>query len=121
MILYKDKDCAHIKQATKKGFIVLKNYGVASLSFPNSLHRRGRVQKGGSICPTITCATRDLIKFIDGEFYRISEREAWRLMGFTDLDFERAANTGNSNNQLFKQAGNSITVPVFESLLKQLL
>lgn len=41
-------------------------------------------------------------------------------MGFDDSDFEKAEKV-NSNTQLYKQAGNSICVPVLESILKNLL
>lgn len=46
--------------------------------------------------------------------------ECWRLMGFDDQDYERAAAV-NSNTQLFKQAGNSIVVNVLEAILFNLL
>lgn len=51
---------------------------------------------------------------------RITPKEAWRLQGFSDEDFEKAAQV-NSNTQLYKQAGNSITVNVLESILNNLL
>lgn len=43
-----------IKQATKKGYTECEVGGVADLSYPNSKTRRGRVQEGGKICPTLT-------------------------------------------------------------------
>lgn len=43
-----------IKQATKKGYIECCNGGVADLSYPTSKLRRGRVQGGGGISPTVT-------------------------------------------------------------------
>ncbi len=46
--------------------------------------------------------------------------ECWRLMGFEDQDYEKAAAV-NSNTQLYKQAGNSICVPVLEAILTNLL
>jgi len=44
----------YIKQATKQGFIKCIVGGAVDLSYPNSKTRRGRVQEGGLICPTIT-------------------------------------------------------------------
>lgn len=41
-------------------------------------------------------------------------------MGFEDSDFEKAARV-NSNSQLYKQAGNSIVVPVLEGIFENLL
>lgn len=47
-------DKVKIRQATKDGNIECVLGGVADLSYPNSKTRRGRVQGGGEICPTIT-------------------------------------------------------------------
>lgn len=52
---------------------------------------------------------------------KLTPKECWRLMGFTDKDYEKAKETGNSNTQLYKQAGNSIVVNVLEKILKNLL
>ena len=51
---------------------------------------------------------------------KLTPKECWRLMGFDDEDFEKAAKV-NSNTQLYKQAGNSIVVNVLEAILKNLL
>lgn len=51
---------------------------------------------------------------------KLTPKECWRLMGFTDEDFEKAEKV-NSNTQLFKQAGNSIVVNVLEAILKNLV
>lgn len=45
------KDYIRVKQATKQGYILCENGGVADLSYPNSKLRRGRVQKGGKPVP----------------------------------------------------------------------
>jgi DNA (cytosine-5)-methyltransferase 1 len=58
------------------------------------------------------------------ENYRIRKltpKECWRLMGFADNDFEKAAKVPTSNTQLYKQAGNSIVVNVLEKIFKNLL
>lgn len=49
---------------------------------------------------------------------KLTPRECYRLMGFSDDDFDKASAV-NSNNQLYKQAGNSICVPVLEAIFKQ--
>lgn len=51
---------------------------------------------------------------------KLTPKECWRLMGFEDKDYEKAAKV-NSNTQLYKQAGNSIVVNVLEAILKNLL
>lgn len=51
---------------------------------------------------------------------KLTPKECWRLMGFSDQDFNKAQMTGLSNTQLYKQAGNSIVVPVLEEIFKNL-
>lgn len=51
---------------------------------------------------------------------KLTPKECWRLMAFTDEDFHKAEKV-NSNTQLYKQAGNSICVNVLESIFKNLL
>ena len=52
---------------------------------------------------------------------KLTPKECWRLMGFDDADFDKAQLVGMSNTQLYKQAGNSIVVPVLEEILRNLL
>ena len=51
---------------------------------------------------------------------KLTPKECFRLMGFEDADFEKAEAL-NSNTQLYKQAGNSIVVPVVEGIIRGLL
>lgn len=46
-----------IPQATEKGFIEVEPNGVFDFAYPNSKTRRGRVQMGGAVSPTLTCST----------------------------------------------------------------
>ena len=78
------------------------------------------------IAPTLTSASGNE-KFIVGskvcEGFRIRKltpKECWRLMGFDDADFEKAEKV-NSNTQLYKQAGNSIAVPVLVHIFRSLI
>ena len=48
---------------------------------------------------------------------KLTPKECYRLMGFSDEDFEKAKAV-NSNSQLYKQAGNSIVVNVLEEIYK---
>lgn len=110
-----------VHQATKKGYIEMDVPGVCDLSYPKSKTRRGRVQEGGNISPTLTATQQDICH-IDS-MYRIRKltpKECWRLMGFTDEDFEKAKAARVSNSQLYKQAGNSIVVPVLEGIFRQM-
>lgn len=52
---------------------------------------------------------------------KLTPLECWRLMGFSDNDFEKAKSTGMSDTQLFKQAGNSIVVNCLEAIFKNLV
>ena len=47
---------------------------------------------------------------------RLTPKECWELRGFSNKDFEKAANIPTSDTQLYKQAGNSIVVPVLEKI-----
>lgn len=116
-----------IKQATIDGAIAMDNGGVANLGFPTSKTRRGRVVDGGNISPTIT--TQDnagglmQVSVDNNKQYRIrrlTPRETWRLMDFTDEQFDKAKSAGLSNSQLYKQAGNSIVVGVLEQIMGNL-
>lgn len=51
---------------------------------------------------------------------KLTERECWRLMAFTDLEFDLAKMSGVSKSQLYKQAGNSIVVDVLVGIFREL-
>lgn len=100
---------------------------MADLSFPTSKTRRGRVQAGGTVSPTIMSSNQELYKLErkEMESYRIrrlTPLECWRLMGFSDEDFRAAeADEINSDTQLYAQAGNSIVVNVLEAIFGEML
>ena len=50
---------------------------------------------------------------------RLTPLECWRLQGFTDEEFWKAQKV-NSDTQLYKQAGNSITVNVMTEIFKKI-
>lgn len=52
---------------------------------------------------------------------KLTPRECWRLQGFSDEQFEKAKKAGISNTQLYKQAGNAVTVDVIEQIGKRLV
>lgn len=82
-----------------------------------------RVYSPDGLCATImSCGGGDQgVKILDkSKVRKITPREAWRLMGFSDEDFDKARPL-NSDSQLYRQAGNSIVVPVLEGILKNLL
>ena len=92
---------------------------------------KGKVGVIKDYCNTITtkqmrCPNAGVIDLGDGRFRYLTERECWRLQGFTDEDFEAALRVnpsalGKMNGTLYKQAGNSMPVPILEAIFKQLL
>ena len=106
-----------IKTANKKGYDMANDGDGIDLAYPDSKTRRGRV--GHGVAKTIP--TGDSQGTLDGyRIRKLTPRECWRLMGFSDEDFEKAQATGMSNTQLYKQAGNSIVVNVLAGILSNL-
>lgn len=75
-----------------------------------------RVNQSG-YSPTITTRPEGFKTAIlpvtkDIRIRKLTPKECFRLMGFSDQDFDAAKNAGISNSQLYKQAGNSIVVDV---------
>ena len=52
---------------------------------------------------------------------KLTPKECWRLQGFSDEQFEKAKKAGISDTQLYKQAGNAVTVDVIEQIGKRLV
>lgn len=105
-----------IKTNNKQGVELAKDGDGIDLSYPNSTTRRGRI--GHEVAKTIpTTPTQGVIDGV--RIRKLTPKEVWRLMGFDDIDFEKAAKVC-SNTQLYKQAGNSIVVNVLEAILKEL-
>ena len=94
--------------------------GVADLSFPSSATRRGRVQEGGDVCPTLTASESEICRIEKYRIRKLTPKECWRHMDFSDGDFHKAEAV-NSNTQLYKQAGNSIIRNVLVAIFGQLL
>lgn len=114
-------ETVRIKQATSQGYIECEVGGVADLSFPDSKTRRGRVQDMGRVSPTLMAGESEVCRI--ESHYRIRKLtplECWRLMDFSDADFEKAAEV-NSNTQLYKQAGNSIVKNVLVAIIGQMI
>ncbi|WP_141543985.1 DNA (cytosine-5-)-methyltransferase [Bacillus wiedmannii] len=109
-----------IKEATKKGYAEAQIGDNINFSVPGSKTRRGRVGKG--VAQTLDTACNQAI-IEDKPPYRIRKltpRECWRLQGFPDSAFDKAQEV-NSDSQLYKQAGNSVTVPVIYEIAKRLV
>lgn len=89
-------------------------------------HQSARVFSQLGFVPTLTASnTVDNCKIVvdDNNMMRIRKitpKEAWRLMGFKDDDYQKARKV-NSETSLYHQAGNSIVVNVIYVILKELL
>jgi DNA (cytosine-5)-methyltransferase 1 len=55
-----------------------------------------------------------------GRIRRLTPQECFRLQGFSDEMFEKARAV-NSDNQLYRQIGNSVTIPVIYEIGKKLM
>lgn len=103
-----------VKEATKKGYDVAKIVGSINFAQPNSKTRRGRV--GHGIANTMTTSNTMATLTSDLRIRKLTPLECWRLQGFPDWAFTRAREAGLSDSQLYKQAGNSVTVPVIKAI-----
>ena len=89
-------------------------------------HQRGGIFKDTGIAPCLTATDykepRSFLKTGDNpedyQIRKLTPRECFRLMGFTDRDFDSIQ--GISNTQLYKMAGNSIVVNVLEEIFREL-
>ena len=100
------------------------------MCYPTSTKRRSRSKELGQIAWTITVVQehfvieerKDMVleNGLKVRIRRLTPRECWRLMGFSDEDYNKAAAV-NSDTQLYKQAGNSICVNVLEEIFKQMI
>lgn len=93
--------------------------GVMDLAFPDSEYRRGRVINNGQTTNTLDTGCNIGLNVDDYRIRKLTPKECFRLQGFPDEYFERAAEVC-SDSQLYKQAGNSVTVNVIYEIAKRL-
>ena len=82
-----------------------------------------RFKENGEPAFTVTVADRNGVMLKNGDVVairKLTPRECWRLQGFSDEQFDKAKNAGVSNSQLYKQAGNAVTVPVVRAIGEKL-
>lgn len=124
-----------VKEATKQGYAECR-VGIDSVNFsmPNGKTRRGRV--GQEIANTLdTSCNQGIFVQVSEELVvyavwyekyqcyiairKLTPKECFRLQGWTDDYFEKAEFV-NSDSQLYKQAGNGVTVTVIEAMARKL-
>ena len=137
-----------VREATKQGYAIAEQGDSVNVTYPDSKTRRGRVGKQVAqtlqagevnqgvviddtqgydgtriykgVSPTIR-SSRSGLKTIDNlRIRKLTPLECWRLQSFTDEQFYKAKDSGVSNSQLYKQAGNAVTVNVVDAITKEL-
>ena len=106
-----------VREATKQGYAEASVGDSVNLAHPNSKTRRGRVGEG--IANTLVTGDSQGVVMPNFRIRKLTPRECWRLQGFPDWAFDKAQEV-NSNSQLYKQAGNSVTVNVIKEIARYL-
>ena len=114
---YHENNVLRVKEATARGYAEAEIGDSVNLAHPNSKTRRGRVGKGQA--NTFLTGESQGVVTPDFRIRKLTPRECWRLQGFPDWAFDKAQEV-NSNSQLYKQAGNSVTVNVIAAIAKEL-
>lgn len=124
-----------VKEATKQGYAECRvGIDAVNLSVPGSKTRRGRVGKEVANTLDTSCNQGIFVKASDElivyavwyEKYqcyiairKLTPKECFRLQGWSDDYFEKAQFV-NSDSQLYKQAGNGVTVTVIEAMARKM-
>ena len=94
---------------------------VRAVLTPNRVNKRQngrRFKENGEPMFTLTSQDRHGVEIRD-RIRKLTPKECWRLQGWKDEDFEKAAKVC-SDSQLYKQAGNGVTVTVIHEIAKRL-
>ena len=89
---------------------------------PNRLEKRQngrRFKEVGEPMFTLTAQDRHGVMINDCKIRRLTPKECFRLQGWRDEDFEKVSSLC-SDTQLYKQAGNGVTVNVIYEIAKKL-
>jgi DNA (cytosine-5)-methyltransferase 1 len=111
-------DSLQVRNGTKKGYDDAKIGDGINLAFPNSKTRRGRVGKGCSQTLDTHCNMGTVSE--DLRIRRLTPLECFRLQGFPDGMVQQARELGMSDAQLYKMAGNAVTVNVAQAVAQKL-
>lgn len=114
---YKQPKQILIRENTKKGYVEACEGDGIRLDHIGGTTGRGRVQK--QVCNTLTTGSHAGVIDKGFRIRKLTPKECWRLQGWKDEDFEKAAKVCSAS-QLYKQAGNGVTVPVIYEIAKRL-
>jgi DNA-cytosine methyltransferase len=135
-IVYTDREISHCIDANyhKGGNAELYKKGLRQIVFAKPV-RVGEIGNGGqaeriySKLGTSTALRAEagggggktgLYEVEPGTFRKLTTLECFRLQGFPDGFWKKAKETGNSNQQLYRQAGNAVTTTVIKAILQSL-
>lgn len=110
-----------VPQNTKQGYAIAH---VGDGIYTNRADsKRGVVQRES--IPTLKTSNKDIAVVVDDptdliSIRRLTPRECWRLMGWSDDDIDKAFKADVSETQLYKMAGNSIIVNCLEAIFKNI-
>ncbi|EOO19998.1 DNA (cytosine-5-)-methyltransferase [Bacillus cereus] len=114
-----DRHGVAIREATKQGYTIAEVGDSINVQFPNSKTRRDRVGKGVAQMLETSCNQATLTPTY--RIRKLTPKECFRLQGFPDSEFDKLVGAGISNSQLYKMAGNAVTVNVIEAIGSRLL
>lgn len=110
-----------VPQNTKQGYAIAH---VGDGIYTNRADsKRGVVQRES--IPTLKTSNKDIAVVVGDpidliSIRRLTPRECWRLMGWSDDDIDKAFKANVSETQLYKMAGNSIIVNCLEAIFKNI-
>ena len=104
-----------IREATKKGYQEASPGDMVDLGYAGSATRAGRV---GQQMAHDAASVQGVVER-GGRIRRLTPRECLRLQGFEDRQIDKILAI-TSDAQAYKQAGNSVTVPVIEAIGRRL-
>lgn len=117
-LFFKKDGKLFIHENNKTGYKEVKEGDGINVERPSSKTRRGRV--GDQMVQTLTTSP-NMAVYYDGILRKLSPKEYWLLMGFTEEDYNRVASADIPPNALYKLAGNSIVVQVLENIFEALI
>ncbi|MDN7234197.1 DNA (cytosine-5-)-methyltransferase [Staphylococcus haemolyticus] len=128
----------NVSQLKRKSFVSKKEFGRMGKQACETMNENIEELKNGTtvnaynktidqtgLSPTLTTRPEGFKTAIlpiteDLRIRKLTPLECWRLQGFTDEQFYKAKNSGVSNSQLYKQAGNAVTVNVVDAIVGEL-
>ena len=90
----------------------------------NKYQNGRRMKDDGEPAYSLTARDRHgvaLGTFPEYRIRKLTPRETWRLQSFSDAAFDRVQASGMSDSQLYKQAGNAVTVNTVRAIAEKLL